>query len=725
MIIIQTIRRKRKAIGKISVFLLLYIIVMGNPLLLQKAKAEQKPAWYAAEEGLTADGDAAEGIVIAVIDTGVDMNHAALKDCLWVNEAEQNGQDGVDDDGNGFVDDVHGYNVRAGNEDITDSDGHGTHVAGILGMKTEQGRNFGYGARIMIVKAGDSQNGFSADNCVKAIQYAVQNGADVITMSLGADYLDEKLEKAIHAASRKAVIVAAAGNESVSTKESGFSDSANIFPAGLPDVLGVMAYDSDRNLAWFSNWDYATGTAVDYEIAAPGVDIYSTWPGDRFKKQSGTSMAAPIAAGACGVLVRKWRENGEYEPAAMIGQLVFAADQFVRLTDQKGEQHSFPRINLEKALEVTPQPRVHIRNVTVDDDTRWGSANDQNGIVQKGESFSLSLEIFNLWAKAQDIELCVTTECKDVSVKLPDLNVESLESRGSTGMTERQNAVITFSGNIEKGQQVLLDITLRYKNGYMEDGKEYITKGKILLKEGEKELLYYEEQFGEEIQLPEESAVAAESPKPEESVVAAESPKPEESAAAAESPKPEESVAAAESPKPEESAAAAEIPKPEESAAAAEIPEPQESAVAAESPEPEESAVAAEIPKSQESAAAAESPKPEEDPAVSTVPYSQKLPTASAPVTKKTTKLYRIRVKKKRLVVVTESKAEIVVTIYPKKRMEKHMKRKKRRFVYCGKADKKGRYVLKTERLKRRYMVQIRVCKKRKKAVIQKWRLSC
>ena len=248
-------KEKRQFAGIIVAFLLLYIIGMENSLCLPEAKAEEQSQWYEAEEGLNAAGDAAEEIVIAVIDTGVDTAHAALQDCLWGHEAEQNGQDGVDDDGNGFVDDVHGYNVWAGNGDITDSDGHGTHVAGILGMKTEQDRNFGYGAHIMIVKAGNSRNGFSAENCVKAIQYAVQNGADVITMSLGADYLDEKLEKAIHAASRKAVIVAAAGNESAATGESGFSDSTNIFPAGLPDVLGVMAYDSDRDLAWFSNWD--------------------------------------------------------------------------------------------------------------------------------------------------------------------------------------------------------------------------------------------------------------------------------------------------------------------------------------------------------------------------------------------------------------------------------------------------------------------------------------
>lgn len=669
----KIMKEKRQFAGIIMAFLLLYIIGMGNSLCLPEAKAEEQSQWYEAEEGLNAAGDAAEEIVIAVIDTGVDTAHAALQDCLWVNEAEQNGQDGVDDDGNGFVDDVHGYNVWAGNGDITDSDGHGTHVAGILGMKTEQDRNFGYGAHIMIVKAGNSRNGFSAENCVKAIQYAVQNGADVITMSLGADYLDEKLEKAIHAASRKAVIVAAAGNESAATGESGFSDSTNIFPAGLPDVLGVMAYDSDRDLAWFSNWDYASGTTVDYEIAAPGTDIYSTWPGDRFKKQSGTSMAAPIAAGACGTLVQKWRENGEYEPAAMIGQLVFTADQYVRLTDQKGELHFFPRINLEKALEVTPQPRVHIRNVTVDDNTRWGTANDKNGIPQKGETFQLPLEIFNLWARAQDIELYVTTEDKNVSVELPDQNVESLASRNSVSVTEKQNTVITFSDNMEKGQRILMDITLRYKNGYTEDGKEYITKGKLLLREGEKELLYYEEQFGKEEQLPEASPAASGTPKPEASPAVSGTSKPEASPDVSETPKPEVS--------------------PDVSGTS----------------EPEE----------------AVSQGPGQSPAMSTVPYSQQPQTVTASVTKKKTKLYRIRIKKKRLLVVTEPKAEIVVKIYPKNGTVKQAKRKNRFFVYYGKADKTGRYVLKTDRIKKKYKIQIRVCKKGKAAVIQKWRLSC
>ena len=116
---------------------------------------------------------------------------------------------------------------------------------------------------------------------------------------------------------------------------------------------------------------------------------------------------------------------------------------------------------------------------------------------------------------------------------------------------------------------------------------------------------------------------------------------------------------------------------------------------------------------------------PGQSPAMSTAPYSQQPQTVTASVTKKKTKLYRIRIKKKRLLVVTEPKAEIVVKIFPKNGTVKQAKRKNRFFVYYGKADKTGRYVLKTDRIKKKYKIQIRVCKKGKAAVIQKWRLSC
>ena len=677
---ISIVMKRKILLCGIFAIIMTVAAITGNTSLVPRAEAAGQSLWYQ-EEGLEAAEDAAEGVVIAVIDTGVDTGHDALKESLWINEAEKNGVEGVDDDGNGFVDDVYGYNVKADNGDITDTDGHGTHVAGILGMQTEQGPGFGYGARLMIVKAGDSQNGFSAENCVKAIRYAVQNGADVINMSLGADYLDEKLKKAIREASRMAVIVAAAGNEGAATKESGFSDSVNIFPAGMPEVLGVMAYDSDRDLAWFSNWDYTPGTDVDYELAAPGVDIYSTWPGDRFKKQSGTSLAAPVAAGACGALVRKWKENGDYEPAAMIGQLVFTADRFVGVTDQKGERHSFPRINLEKALEVTPQPRLHIRKVAMDDSTKRGTDKEKDGIPQKGESFPLSLEFSNLWAKARNIRVNITTDCEVVTVKMPDEDIETLGSRAVLQTTEKQNAVLTFSDDMEEGQSVLLEITLRYQNGYAEDGKEYVTKGKLLLQEGDKKVLYYEEQFSEE------QSAQTDPKTPEPSGI---------SAGLEQSPAVKVTEPPGISMEPEQSPAVK----------ATELP--------GVSPGPEQSPAvkATELP--------GISAGPEQSPAVKA--------TGTQRNTGKTkTGLYKIQFKrkKKKLIVTTEEKAEIVVKIYPQKRTEKHFLKKKRCFVYKGKADKTGRYVLKTGRLKKQYIVQIRVCKKGKAAVIQKWRLSC
>ena len=717
---ISIVMKRKILLCGIFAIIMTVAAITGNTSLVPRAEAAGQSLWYQ-EEGLEAAEDAAEGVVIAVIDTGVDTGHDALKESLWINEAEKNGVEGVDDDGNGFVDDVYGYNVKADNGDITDTDGHGTHVAGILGMQTEQGPGFGYGARLMIVKAGDSQNGFSAENCVKAIRYAVQNGADVINMSLGADYLDEKLKKAIREASRMAVIVAAAGNEGAATKESGFSDSVNIFPAGMPEVLGVMAYDSDRDLAWFSNWDYTPGTDVDYELAAPGVDIYSTWPGDRFKKQSGTSLAAPVAAGACGALVRKWKENGDYEPAAMIGQLVFTADRFVGVTDQKGERHSFPRINLEKALEVTPQPRLHIRKVAMDDSTKRGTDKEKDGIPQKGESFPLSLEFSNLWAKARNIRVNITTDCEVVTVKMPDEDIETLGSRAVLQTTEKQNAVLTFSDDMEEGQSVLLEITLRYQNGYAEDGKEYVTKGKLLLQEGEKKVLYYEEQFSEE------QSAQTDPKTPEPSGISAgleQSPavKVTEPPGISGSMEPEQSLAVKVTEPPGISGSM----EPEQSPAvkATELP--------GVSPGPEQSPAvkATELP--------GISPGPEQSPAVK----ATELPGISAgpeqsPAVKATgtqrntgktkTGLYKIQFKrkKKKLIVTTEAKAEIVVKIYPQKRTEKHFLKKKRCFVYKGKADKTGRYVLKTDRIKKKYKIQIRVCKKGKAAVIQKWRLSC
>ena len=179
---------------------------------------------------------------------------------------EQNGEEGKDDDGNGYIDDIYGYNVRSDDGDVTDTDGHGTHVAGIIAMKqTKDSSVEGIypNAKIMTVKAGNTVNGFSGVNIATAIDYAVENGADVINMSLGTTYLGEELEAALENARKHSVLTASAGNYGDPTHEKGDSDGENMFPACLPYVLGVMSTDSEDMLSTFSNWDRKPETDVE------------------------------------------------------------------------------------------------------------------------------------------------------------------------------------------------------------------------------------------------------------------------------------------------------------------------------------------------------------------------------------------------------------------------------------------------------------------------------
>ncbi len=679
----------------------------GNMSLYTVSEANKKAVsslWYEQEEGLQADRDAAEGTVIAVIDTGADITHNALRDHLWVNEAEKNGEEGVDDDGNGYVDDVYGYNVRGDNGNVTDSDGHGTHVAGILGMETDGKRNFGYGASIMIVKAGNSQNGFSSANCAKAIRYAVKNGADVITMSLGADYMDETLEKAIHMASKKAVIVAAAGNESAPTKESGYSDAVNIFPAGLSDVLGVMAYDSDRDLAWFSNWDYRPDTEVDYEIAAPGTEIYSTWPGGGFQKESGTSMAAPIAAGACAALVKKWKNQGCYEPAAMIGQLVYTADQYIVKTDQMAQDHYFPRINLQNALNVTPQPHLHVQSAGLKDAAGNRESIEISG-SGSGDMYSLELALADQWAAAEDIRVELTSLTEHAEVSAQPYSLERMAGRERQELTGENALFFSLEKDGEDDREVLLDLTIRYKNGYLADGKGYITKGKLLLKEEEEEISYIEEEFLAEETV--EAPASSVSPEPKKTYLVS----PEPSASRS----PEETQGASSHPSvsrsPEETYPV--VSKPSTSPIVKEmhtaLPE------LSTNPAPRET-----YPVSSKPLAGPTVSEPSVVPGPSVSPALKKPHTAlpkpsESSGLKKKKLLCSVKCNKKKLVIRTIPAAQIKLEIYPEKYTLSKARKKGLAYICKGKSDKKGIYTKK---------IRIKKLKKKlKKKNTNAWRI--
>jgi hypothetical protein len=240
------------------------------------------------------------GVVVAVIDSGVDYTHIDLDDNIWWNDDETFGN-GIDDDGNGYVDDVIGWNFIDFNNNPMDEDGYGTHVAGIIaaedGNTAEGGRALGiaYGAKIMPIKVmGDSGQGSYTD-IAAGIRYAADNGADVINLSLSGSSDSEVLSAAIqYAASRDCVIVMAAGNQ---------GESSPRYPAKYADRWGIAvgAIGEDYLLSYFSN---RAGDEPLYYVVAPGDEIYSTLPDDRFGYLSGTSMAAPSVAGVA-ALVRQ------------------------------------------------------------------------------------------------------------------------------------------------------------------------------------------------------------------------------------------------------------------------------------------------------------------------------------------------------------------------------------------------------------------------------------
>lgn len=248
--------------------------------------------------------------IVAVIDTGVDYNHSVFTESasIWTNSGEIPGN-GIDDDGNGFVDDVKGWNFAAGNNNPMDDQGHGTHVAGlVLGAgqdilnvsPLEESR-----IQIMPLKFLASDGSGSTDKAVEAIYYAVDNGAKVLNNSWGGHFFSAALYEATAYAYEKGVsFVAAAGNNGAD------NDSVPLFPASfdIPNVISVAASTEDDDLASFSN--YGSNTV---HLASPGQFIRSTLPSETTGFLSGTSMAAPIVAGAAALILHEQPEMLGYQ----------------------------------------------------------------------------------------------------------------------------------------------------------------------------------------------------------------------------------------------------------------------------------------------------------------------------------------------------------------------------------------------------------------------------
>ena len=322
----------------------------GQTLGTVDADIDAPEAWEIA----TSSSGAIEEVIVAVLDTGVDYTHPDLAANMWVNEAEYNGTPGVDDDGNGYVDDIYGYDFSNYDGDPIDDEGHGSHVSGIIGAVGNNAEGVAgvcWDVKIMAVKfLGAYGSGWTSD-AVTSVQYATLMGARVMSNSWGGGAYSSALEDAIRAAGDAGILfIASAGNGYHSN-----NDDIPYYPPSyeLDNIIAVLSTDHDDRLSEHSNYGL---TSID--LGAPGGDFFnqirSCYRDGGYYWMYGTSMATPHVSGACALV---WS-------VCPILSHMEVKDLIMRTVDPKpslnGRCVSGGRLNVHNAILGTEAPWIDI-----------------------------------------------------------------------------------------------------------------------------------------------------------------------------------------------------------------------------------------------------------------------------------------------------------------------------------------------------------------------------
>ncbi|MBR2413901.1 MAG: S8 family serine peptidase [Clostridia bacterium] len=442
--------------------------------------------------GWTQNGKAPGGssdVVVAVIDTGVDYNHLDLRNNIWVNTAEI-ANNGRDDDGNGYIDDVYGWDFVGNDKDPMDDNGHGTHVAGIIAAENNKQGGIGvaYNCKVMALKAGNSSGYFNNSDIAEAVQYAYMNGASVINMSFGGSQISIAVEEALENAYNSCVLVAAAGNDSACNDLScKVCDIKKVsYPAALPYVIGVMSTDANgNNVSSFSNYDHNPYNSVEYEVFAVGEGVGSTWPSDKYACLNGTSMAAPTVSGIAALLRSNYTDREVYSTKFIQSQIVNTGtvNPYNYFTEKTDDAHAVA--DVQEALTKLPKPEVNLYDYSIDDSTAINSANNGNGVVDAGETVRLYIALHNRGGVATDVNVSIDTD-RGMGMTDPYFTFVNstlqLSDIGTYSERESGDKYFEIVVDADCPNDYLADFNIRYtyKNGmdenddtvYEDDGKQ-------------------------------------------------------------------------------------------------------------------------------------------------------------------------------------------------------------------------------------------------------------